>query len=342
MNGTPTLRRSTIRAEALDRGRESFRTQVWGDAFSQLSAADREAQLDPEDLQRLSMAAHLTGRESDSADALTRAHQSFLAEGDRRGAARCAFWLGYRLFFDGELAQAGGWLARAHRLLDEGQHDCVERGYLLLPVAMRSIHAGEMVTAYSSFVQAAATGERFGDKDLVTLALMGQGRVLIRQGEIARGVSLLDESMVAVTAGEVSPVIAGGVYCSVLEACGEIFDLRRAQEWTSALERWNASQADLVPYRSHCLVRRAEILQLHGAWPYALDQAREARERLCHPIPKRELAPHAIVSPNFIGCAVSLLRPKKPIARRTSGNEHRNRGSRSSGSRRVNSMRRTL
>src|SRR3954467_14682742 len=129
----------------------------------------------------------------------------------------------------------------------EGQPECVENGYLLLPIGYRSIAAGDAVTAHANFVQAAAIGERFGDKDLVTLGLQGQGRALIRQGEITRGLALLDEAMVAVTAGEVSPLNAGGIYCSVLEGCGEIFDLRRAQEWTSALEKWCASQPDLVP-----------------------------------------------------------------------------------------------
>src|SRR4029077_9105299 len=123
-------------------------------------------------------------------------------------------------------------------------------------------------------------------KDLITFGLQGQGRALIRQGETARGVALLDEAMVAVTAGEVSPLSAGGVYCSVLEGCGEIFDLQRAQEWTSALERWCASQPDLVPYRGHCLVRRAELMQLHGAWADALEWAQRAAEWLSHPTRK--------------------------------------------------------
>src|SRR5262249_47418619 len=106
------------------------------------------------------------------------------------------------------------------------------------------------------------------------------------QGEVARGVSLLDEAMVAVTAGEVSPVIVGGVYCSVLEACSEILDLRRAQEWTSVLERWYTSQPDVVRYRGHCMVRRAEILELHGDWRAAVEQAQQACLRLSQPTPK--------------------------------------------------------
>jgi DNA-binding NarL/FixJ family response regulator len=109
---------------------------------------------------------------------------------------------------------------------------------------------------------------------------------LIRQGEIERGVTLLDEAMVAVMAGEVSSMTAAGIYCSLIEACGEIYDMSRAHEWTSALEQWCKSQPDIVLYRGHCLVRRAEVLQMHGAWTDALAQARQAREVLSQPPPK--------------------------------------------------------
>jgi ATP/maltotriose-dependent transcriptional regulator MalT len=273
------------RAEALDQGRESFRLRAWGDAFVQLSAADREAALGAEDLERLALAAHLTGREADRVDLLARAHQSFLSEGASRRAARCAFWLGFTLLFNGDVAQAGGWLSRAGRLI-EGEGDCVEQGYLLVPAGLRSIHEGDAAAAYEAFTAAVSIGERFGDTDLVAMARHGQGRALIRQGDTGRGVSLLDEAMIAVLAGEVSPEVAGAVYCSVIESCQESLDLRRAQEWTTALDQWCATQPDLVPYRGHCLLQRAEIKQLRGAWAEALEEAARARERLSQPTPK--------------------------------------------------------
>src|SRR5512143_1486587 len=270
---------------ALERGHESFGRQAWGEAYAQLSAADREAPLEPEDLENLATAAHLVGRDDESSKLWARAHDANVRRGDAPRAARCAFHVALPLILKGETARGGGWISRAQRVLDDAGAECVERGYLLFIAGLRSALAGDPAAAHVTFTEAARTGERFGDRDLVTMARHGQGRALIKRGETARGIALLDEVMVGVTAGEVSPAVAADVYCSVLDACREMYDVRRAQEWTAALGRWAASRPDMPSYRGQCLVHRAEVLQVRGAWSEALGEAEQARESLSQPPP---------------------------------------------------------
>ena len=127
--------------------------------------------------------------------------------------------------------------------------------------------------------ESAEIAERHGDADLLAIALMDQGQYLMRLGRVDGGLRFLDEAMVAVTTGELSPIVTGLVYCSVIDGCHEASELRRAQEWTAALTRWCAEQPDMVSFTGTCLVHRAEIMQLHGSWDDALEEARRAAGR---------------------------------------------------------------
>jgi DNA-binding CsgD family transcriptional regulator len=271
---------SLEQADQLVLGREAYEDRAWDDAYRFLSRAGEAAQLAVDDLERLAMSAYLAGRDEDYLRALERTHHAYLDAGKCHRAARCAFWIGLRLAFRGEMAPATGWFGRAHRLLEGDPRDCAEQGYLMLPHVEQHLAAGNLQAAYAAASGAVEIGVRFADTDLVACARHLQGRVLLRQRRSEEGFALLDEAMVSVTTGELSPLLTGLIYCSVIEACQQVHALGRAREWTSALGRWCSEQPQLVSFSGTCLMHRAEIKRLSGAWQDAIDEARQAVERL--------------------------------------------------------------
>jgi DNA-binding CsgD family transcriptional regulator/tetratricopeptide (TPR) repeat protein len=263
----------------LERGRECYGQRAWGKAFELLSLADRKAPLDGDDLELLAMASYLVGRDDDYLKALERAHHAHLEAADETRSTRCAFWIGLRLLFRGEVAHAGGWFARARRLLERAADEQVEHGYLLVAMVEQQLACGDCEGAYASASSAAEIGERFGDSDLVAIARHQQGHARIAQGQVEQGLTLFDEAMVAVTTSACSPLVTGLVYCGVIGGCQLVHALGRAREWTSALAAWCAEQPEMVAFTGLCQVHRAEILQLHGAWPEAIDAAQRAGAR---------------------------------------------------------------
>ena len=267
------------RASALERGRQAFERHAWGAAYELLLAADAEAPLAAEDLERAGRAAYLTGRDEESFSLSERAFRERMRQGDPEGAALDGFWLVFGLMARGEWARAGGWIGRARAAIDDGRRDCVARGFLLGPDAVQALMGGDPERAYATFSEQREIGRRFADHDLLSLSGFGQGQALIAMGRIPEGIAVLDEVMVGVTGGETSAMVAGLVYCGVIAACMETFDPRRAKEWTAALKLWCDAQPDLVQFRGQCMVHRAQVMQIQGAWPDALEELRLAAER---------------------------------------------------------------
>ena len=186
----------------------------WDEEYAELAARRTRTPLNTAELERLGMAAYLTGHEAEGVSALTEAHNLALEQREIVRAARFAFWIAFSLLDSGDRTQASGWLARARRLLDDEQVDCAERGYLVISQGREQAGRGDGIAAEASFRAAEEIGLRFGDFDLTCLARMGRGRSLFLLGRTAEGVALLDEVMVSVTAGELTPPIAGIVYAA--------------------------------------------------------------------------------------------------------------------------------
>jgi len=263
--------------DEIARGRDGYARQAWAEAHRWFSAADRKAPLAAPDLELYARSASLLGRDDESFALTERLYQLHLDGGEPVGAARAAFWVGFRLTGMKEMGRASGWFARAQRLIEK--NDCVEQGYLLLPTVHRLLAAGDHDGARAAAAEAAGLGDRFRDPDLTTLARCLEGKVLLRQGQVESGLALLDEAMVAVTTGGIGPILTGLVYCSAIACCSQLYMMDRVREWTTALASWCESQPDLVPFSGACLVHRAELMQLAGSWREAIEEAKRACDR---------------------------------------------------------------
>ena len=263
----------------LERGREAYALFAWQDAHAALAAADGAAPLGGDDLELLATSAYMLGREEEFLELMMRAHRAHVEADSAIGAFRCALWVGITLARRGDMGQATGWLGRAERLLDRLGPGAVERGYMMLPLAFQQEAGGDWEAAVTTLGEAAELGVEGGEHDLFALAAHERGHILIIAGRLKEGLALLDEAMVAVIAGELSPIVSGIVYCGVILACQDAHQVARAREWTAALTRWCERQPDLVAFSGRCLIHRAEIMQLGGAWPEALEEARRAGER---------------------------------------------------------------
>jgi DNA-binding CsgD family transcriptional regulator len=266
--------------QALDRARAAYAARSWFEAFEAFARADDDEPLAPDDLELHATTARMLVRDDEAVELLERAHHAYLERGANLRAAYCAGWIGMTLFYNGAVGPAGGWLARAHRLLEDVPEETAVHGYVMLPTVFRHEAEGDLEAAAAAAGEAAAIGKRHGDADLMALAIHAQGHMLVLAGRVPEGLSLLDEAMVTVTTSQLSPFVAGIVYCGVILACEEGFEVARAREWTLELTRWVEQQRDLVAFTGRCLVHRSAILQLGGSWSEAFEEARLAAQRL--------------------------------------------------------------
>ncbi len=191
-----------------------------------------------------------------------------------RRAALSAFNLAIYLRLRGDGAQADGWLARAQRLLAE-EAESAEHGYPLY-LQTAGLMGRDLEAALASARKMQDLGRRFGDDTLVALGIFFEGRAMVKQARVREGLTLLDEAMLAALSDRLKPMWTGAIYCGLLDACHELVDLRRAQEWTEATRRWCEPLPVKSLYPGICRVHWAEILDVRGAWEQAEAEALDA------------------------------------------------------------------
>jgi DNA-binding NarL/FixJ family response regulator len=260
--------------------RDAYDRRRWQHAFELFTRADATEPLDADDLWRLASSADLAGHLEATLQMFERLHQLHLDAGQSQRAARAAFWLGIRMMSIGEHARGGGWFGRAQRIVEREPVPCAEHGFLLLPVAIRHLMGGDTAAARETAARAGDIGEQFGEPDLLALGRCFEGKALLREGQIARGLAVLDEVIVTLSAPKLTPQVAGIVYCDAIVCCQQFFVVDRAREWTAAMTKWCDAQPELAIFNGACLVHRAELMQLGGDWSEAIEVARRANDRM--------------------------------------------------------------
>lgn len=270
--------------DALEAARAASETNRWGDAWRTLSALPVD-ELGIDDLDRLATAAFLTGRAERAFGLWANAFQRCADAAAVHRAAAFGAKLARTLGFTGDLPRCSGWTLRVSELLEGADIDCLEQGWLEHGRGFaRLFEQGDISGAHVQFTLAGKIGRRFADTELTTLARIGEGRMRIYLGDTGDGMAMLDSAFVTLEAGEIGALAAGDAYCTIIDACAELQDLGRLRAWTAGLTRWCDAQQELVLYRGHCFVHRAEVLREVGDWVEGLDQARRACVRLAEPV----------------------------------------------------------
>lgn len=260
-------------------GRAALTRGAWSEARARFldALAVHEA---PAALEGLSWAAWWLEDADGCLDARERAYHRYRDEGDARSAARMALWLGDdHLEFRGADAVAGGWFARAARLL-EPLEPGPEHGWLAVFEAHDALGRGQLDTAWARTEQARDLGHRHGRIDLEMFAVATEGVIRTERGETAQGLQRLDEAAAAALAGEYENLApAAWSCCLMMSTCERVRDFGRAAQWCEQIERFS-ERMDAAFLRGVCRSHHGAIQVWHGSWQRAEHELVQALDDL--------------------------------------------------------------
>jgi ATP/maltotriose-dependent transcriptional regulator MalT len=263
---------------AAGRARDAAARAAWAEAYELLHPCD-DAGLEPEDFEALADAAWWLCRVEESLAARHKAYQAYVAADNARRAGYSAWMLSSEYHFLGKDAVSAGWLRRAQRHLRD-EPECVEQGFVTFAEAEVAELQGDLDGALALARRMTEIGQRCGSRDLIAMGTQTQGRLLIAKGQLADGLAMLDEVMCDVTAGALSDLATGWIYCLAVAVCFDTADLRRATEWNEAAMAWCESLPAGTPFHGLCRVHRVELMGLRGAWDEASSESVRACDEL--------------------------------------------------------------
>ena len=246
--------------------RAAYARRDWPAARNGLLAARTTTGLALPDLDALADAMWWLGRVPESLSVAEELYRGLAGAGDRPAAAMKAIILSLQWGTRGDLMVASGWLNRARRLLQD-LPEGPEQGYLLYLQSVMSLDLEEDPgPARAAATELEAMAGRQPDPTLGCFARVLAGLAGVRAGRTEEGFNELDEAMLPVLAGDVAPVWAGDIYCTVIHLCHQLGDLARMRAWTGALEHWTADQSATFVYTGVTRIHELQLVSAEGGW----------------------------------------------------------------------------
>ncbi len=270
----------------LERAREAASRGHSRLAFDLFLEADAEGPLGLADLRILGGLAYAAGDLDVTVETWERLYAGFLHVAEPAAAGEAAVRVAMHLLFDTALmAPVRGWLARAEELLQHQGETSAHAWFAVVRTFERML-TGDLEGAREWARAAIEIGSRC-DPAASAVGRVAHARLLIMEGDVGRGLALLEEAGVAAVSGDLDPLPTGIVYCELVCALQGLAQYDLAEEWTEAMERWSHSNA-IGSLRGRCRVHRAEILRLRGRCVEAEKEAVLACDEL-RPYLRREL-----------------------------------------------------
>ncbi|CAN5887675.1 LuxR C-terminal-related transcriptional regulator [soil metagenome] len=266
-------------SKILERARHAHRNRRWSEALAGFRQARSQATLEAEDLFLLADAAWWLGEVDEALTGYEDVYRLMRGAGEDAEAARLALDIGFLWILRGELALGSGWTSRARRILGRTPESAAH-GYALAFDADEALGAADLDGAIELARRVQDLAERFSDPGLGAIGLVREGLAVIRKGEVARGLGMLDEAMLSVVAGEVTPDWAGNTYCQLMAVCHDLADIERAQQWTEATERWCDRFESAAMFAGICRIHRCQLAAVKGDWERAQREAELVCEEL--------------------------------------------------------------
>ncbi|MCX5126357.1 transcriptional regulator [Streptomyces sp. NBC_00347] len=271
---------------ALGRARDAAARGAWADAYIGYLEAREAGGLGPAELADFASVAYAAGHLDVAIETWERLHEELSRLGEDVGAAGAAVRVAMHLLFDTALmAPVRGWLHRAERLLDPETPTPVHAWFAAVR-AFERLLSGDLDAARDWADQAIETGSHT-DPAAAAIGRVARARLVILDGDVPRGLELLDEAGTAVMTGDLDALSTGVVYCELVCALQGLAQYDLAEQWTEAMERWARTNA-IGSLHGRCRVHRAEILRLRGQCAHAEQQVLLACDEL-RPYVRREL-----------------------------------------------------